>query len=118
MSGISNFLIFDTSTPLWLHYTKLLLTPCHAATTPVTKVPAMTIALGPLVLLNKAPAKNPDIYGVTECGTGVQASRILFQVSNVLVKGTRDGERVYTHQLCCMSLLGHQLNSLGKDLDE
>lgn len=56
----SNFLIFSTSTPLSLHYTKLLLIPCHAPTTPVTKVPAITIALGPFVLLNMAPAKNPD----------------------------------------------------------
>jgi hypothetical protein len=58
-------------------YVRVRLIPCQAAATPMTRVPAIAIALGPLVLLNIAPATNPERYGVTECGTGVHASNPL-----------------------------------------
>jgi hypothetical protein len=45
-------------------YERERLTPCQAAATPITKVPAIAIDLGPFVLLNNAPAMNPEAKGV------------------------------------------------------
>jgi len=50
----------------------------------MTSVPAIAIALGPLVLLKIAPARNPERRGVTGSGTGVQASIELHQYSTLI----------------------------------
>ena|SRR5579859_7281738 len=89
-------------------YVIVRLTPCQAAATPITSVPAIPIARGPLVHLNTAPAKNPERSGVTGCSSGVQASSVLKNMSNSsdthinppqTPQGVGDlsGERVITH---------------------
>ena len=40
--------------------------PCQAAATAMTNVPVIAIALGPLVLRNIAPARNPESNGVVD----------------------------------------------------
>ena len=56
------------------NYVMLRLILCQAAATPITNVPAIAIARGPFVLLNKAPAMKPDAKGIASVGTGVHDS--------------------------------------------
>src|SRR5271170_3407566 len=55
-------------------YMRFRFTPCHNAAAPMTSVPVIAEARRPAVLLNIAPAINPDNNGVALGGIGVQLS--------------------------------------------
>ena len=62
------------------------LTPCHVPATSMTRVPVMAIALGPLVLLKSAPARNPERRGDAGSLIGVHASMPLFRQYSRTIK--------------------------------
>src|SRR5277367_2730498 len=76
--GVSHTsLLHSMLCPKYAHtknYMRFRFTPCHYAAAPMTNVPVIAAARRPAVLLNIAPAINPDTNGVAFSGIEVQLS--------------------------------------------
>src|SRR5947207_15488859 len=83
----------------------LRLIPCQAAATPITKVPAIVIARGPFVLLNKATAIKPETKGIAFAGTGVHDSIDLREKKNISFNTFQKGSMTRCRGLYALRIL-------------